>query len=93
MKARFIKLSSITALGVLGCYAVEESHTNDLLPLEREIESTLPEGASILWKVSPTSDRPRSRASPGRCATEVVCSSPTTVTARTSRPGFHPRST
>lgn len=53
MKARFIELSSITALGVLGCYAVEESHTNDLLPLEREIESALPEGASILWKVSP----------------------------------------
>jgi len=54
MKPRFIELSFLTIFGMLGCYSVEEpSRKTELLSIEREIESALPENASIVWKVSP----------------------------------------
>lgn len=54
MNPRIVTLSLLAMLGAPGCYAVEEPEQKDeLLSLKREIESALPDDASVVWKLSP----------------------------------------
>lgn len=54
MNPRIVTLSLLSIFGALGCYAVEEpAQKDELSSIKGEIESALPDSASVVWQLSP----------------------------------------